>query len=159
MTPSYDKEHFSGNSLASFTSYNKNTAPVQPQLAAVSSVNPAIAGNTNTIAANTKMQKSIAAKGPNASDEQDMIRKIDNTQKFAVVLGSFAKPENAFIAKKQLASKGYNVNVVQFDDPNVQRLIIYYNSIEDAQNHLTEIRKQKDNSDAWLLTINTTSAN
>lgn len=84
---------------------------------------------------------------------QEMVKSIDINKKFAVVLGSFIKYENAVNAKKQLSDKGYQIDLVNFNDPNVQRLVIYYDNKEVAQKHLSELR-ETENSEAWLLTIN-----
>ncbi|MDP4270981.1 MAG: hypothetical protein Q8909_12760, partial [Bacteroidota bacterium] len=90
--------------VPSYKNFAKNTKP---------SKNIDINSNTDN-----KAQKNMSESNMSYVS-QEMVKSIDINKKFAVVLGSFIKYENAQNAKKRLTDKGYHVDVVHFDDPNV----------------------------------------
>ena len=131
---------------------NPNNNPVVPSYSNFAKNTMPTKDNDIISDIDSRTQKNMS--GPNMSFvSQEMVKSIDINKKFAVVLGSFVKYENAVNAKKQLSDKGYHVDLVNFDDPNVQRLVIYYESKEVAQKQLYALR-ETENSEAWLLTIN-----
>lgn len=137
VSPSKDKTAPANAPVASFASFTSNVVPAT-----------VVSSNYEMAAAHNNGKSLNRGNEPSAG----MVKPIDLNQKYAIVLGSFVKPENAFNAKKQLLEKGYEVDIVHFDDPKVQRLIIYSASMEEAQNRLSEIR-EKENAEAWMLTI------
>lgn len=151
-----EKGTFNNMNINQDNDQNPDNIPAAPSAPSYRNFTKDTKPSKNTIAkSNTeiKAQKNMSAPIMSYVSEKEPVRTIDMNKKFAVVLGSFVKYENAVNAKKQLADKGYQVDLVNFDDPNVQRLVIYCDNKEVAQKQLSELR-ETENSEAWMLTIN-----
>jgi hypothetical protein len=88
-------------------------------------------------------------RGPQA-DDSDVTGIVSHNGGIGIVLGSYAKKQNAINARKALTEKGFSVEVVDYINPELHRLVLYSGSLPAARKHLNDIR-EKEQPDAWLL--------